>query len=610
MKLKNILLTIMMVSAGGFTACTDVLNVAPDGTLAMEEIYADPDRVEALLNTCYMNIPQKGYTYRFYEPAVVSASDDGWTSEDGTGGNLIYDVYKDNVSASSHAMRDYGNADVGGSANTAYWSRSWTQIRLCSQFIECIETAAVKSEASRSRLKAEAHVLRAFYYTELVKWFGKLPVLDHTVPFDTDFSEMERQPVYDVARFVIQDCDVALQSNDLPWRITTESEGLRATKALAWALKSTIMLYAASPLHNDGQDHWEEAYQTGKQAVSALKSNGYELFTACTSPGLFGEYGAAAFHQLLCQAADYGAAPRDRETIFQHIQGGLFVWHIGYIGSNMNNTYKVGTCPTQELIDAFETTDGQPVLDLANSYLDENHLQPNYNRANTTYDPDHPYKNRDPRLYATAYMNEDVIIWDNEPVTIEAYVGGQHALSFDQSNRSATRTGYFHRKLVTPRACGVNQINNAPFKYYRLAGILLDYAEAAAEAGHLDEARAAANEVRARVGMPPLPGDLSKDQLILRIRNERRVELAWEEHRYFDLRRWQRPDGDLSATCKWLTAMLITKNPDGTFSYQRSNIWTTPRGGWQNRSLLLPLPLSEVARLEPLTGKKWQNPGW
>ena len=97
MKLKNILLTIMIVSANGFTACTDVLNVAPDGTLTMEEIYADPDRVEALLNTCYMNIPQKGYTYRFFEQAVVSASDDGWTSEDGTGGNLIYDVYKDNV---------------------------------------------------------------------------------------------------------------------------------------------------------------------------------------------------------------------------------------------------------------------------------------------------------------------------------------------------------------------------------------------------------------------------------------------------------------------------------------------------------------------------------
>ncbi|MDR2139479.1 MAG: RagB/SusD family nutrient uptake outer membrane protein [Tannerella sp.] len=609
MKLNCIFL-MMTVSVGGFTACTDVLNVAPDGTLTMEEIYADPDRVESLLNACYMNIPQKGYCYRFFEPAVVSASDDGWTSEDGTGGNLIYDVYKDNVSASGHAMRDYNSSDVGGSANGAYWSRFWTQIRLCSQFLECIETAAVKSEASRERLKAEAHVLRAFYYTELVKWFGKLPILDHTIPFDTDFSELERQSVYDVATFIVSDCDAALQSKELPWRITTESEGLRVTKALAWALKSTIMLYAASPLHNEGQDHWEEAYRTSRQAVSELKANGYELFKTCTNPTLFGDYGAAAFHQLACQHADYSAAPRDRETIYQHTQGGLFVWHIGYIGSNMSNTYKVGCCPTQELIDAFETVDGQPVLDLAKPYLDENHLQPNYHPANRTYDPNDPYRNRDPRLYATAYMNGDVIIWDNEPVTVETYVGGPHALSFEQSNRSATRTGYFHRKMVTPRACGTNQINNAPFKYYRLAGILLDCAEAAAEAGHPEEARAAADEVRARVGMPPLPADLAGEALILRIRNERRVELAWEEQRYFDLRRWQKPDGDLSATCKWLTAMVITRNPDGSFAYQRSNILTTPRGGWQNRDLLLPLPLAEVARLEPLTGRKWQNPGW
>ncbi|MDR1523918.1 MAG: RagB/SusD family nutrient uptake outer membrane protein [Tannerella sp.] len=609
MKAKYIFLT-MIVPICGFTACSDVLNVAPDGTLTMEEIYADPDKVESLLNTCYMEIPQKGYCYRFFEPAVVSASDDGWTSEDGTGGNLIYDIYKDNVSASNHAMRDYNSNDVGGSANSAYWSRFWTQIRLCSQFLENIETAAVKNEANRDRMAAEARVLRAFYYTELIKWFGKLPILDKTVPFDTDFSVLERQSVYEVAKFVVEDCNAAIQSKELPWRITTESEALRATKALAWALKSTVMLYAASPLHNEGQDHWEEAYQTCKQAVSELKANGYELFGTCTNPTLFGDYGAAAFHQLACQNADYSATPRDKETIYQHKQGGLFVWHIGYIGSNMANTYKVGTCPTQELIDAFETADGQPVLDLTKPYLDERHLQPNYNRANTTYNPNDPYKNRDPRLYATAYMNEDIIIWDNEPVTIEAYVGGKHALSFEQSNRSFSRTGYFHRKMVTPRACGTNQVNNANWKYYRLAGILLNYAEAAAEAGHADEARAAANEVRARVGMPALPADLSKEQLILRIHNERRVELAWEEARYFDLRRWQKPDGDLNETCKWLTAMLITRNPDGTFSYQRSNILTTPRGGWQNRDLLLPLPLAEVSRLEPLTGKKWQNPGW
>jgi hypothetical protein len=276
----------------------------------------------------------------------------------------------------------------------------------------------------------------------------------------------------------------------------------------------------------------------------------------------------------------------------------------------MDGTYKVGTCPTQELIDAFETEDGVPVLDPARPYLDENHLQPNYYSANSLYNPNDPYKHRDPRLYITALMNGDRFIWNNGVVwTVESYTGGQFAPSFDQTNRSQSRTGYFHSKMVTPGASNTRQISNANWKFFRLGELLLDYAEAAAEANHLAEARAAVNEVRARSGMPELPS-LSQAELILRIHNERRVELAWEEQRYFDLRRWQRPDGDLSATCKWFTAMVITKNPDGSFTYNRQSISSTARGGWQNRDLLLPIPLNEVSRLEPVTGESWQNPGW
>src|SRR5690606_27630087 len=157
---------------------------------------------------------------------------------------------------------------------------------------------------------------------------------------------------------------------------------------------------------------------------------------------------------------------------------------------------------------------------------------------------------------------------------------------------------------------GSNPIDNSNWKYYRLGETLLDFAEAAAEAGHLDDARTAANEVRARSGMPNLPTSVSQEELILRVRNERRVELAWEEQRYFDIRRWQPPTGDLSATSKWFTAMVITKNPNGSFTYTRKNISSNPRGGWQNRDLLLPLPQSEASNLEAVTGEQWQNPGW
>ncbi|RHJ85493.1 RagB/SusD family nutrient uptake outer membrane protein [Parabacteroides sp. AM08-6] len=607
MKLTYFLIS-SIVALGTLNSCSDVLDIAPDGTLSMEEVYSDPDKVGALLNACYNNIPQKGYVYWFFDPLLTACSDEGWSSEE-VQGTSVDQMYKGNASASSHPIRDMN--DGHGSSNNAYWTRYWQQIRLCNQFLENIGTAAVNDEAERARFTAEAHVLRAYFYSELIKWFGKVPILDKTVSFDADFSTLKRESVYDVVKFIAEDCDAAISSSELPWRITTDDEALRATKALAWAIKSKMMLFAASPLFNEGKDYWEEAYQMNKKAVEELKKNGYELFTTCTNPSTFGTYDAAAFHQLACQSADYSAEPRDKETIWQHRSGSVFVWHVGYIGSGMDGTYKCGTCPTQELVDAFETTDGQPILNLAKPYLDEKHLQPNYNPNNKMYDPENPYKNRDPRLTASVLCNGDSLIWNNgEVFKVETYVGGRHGIVLDPSERWFSRTGYYHRKLVTPQASNTNPINNSNWKFFRLGEIILNYAEAAAEAGHLAEAKAAVDEIRARVKMPALPAGLSKEEMILRVHNERRVELAWEEVRYFDLRRWQKPEGNLNETCQWLTGMRITKNNDGSFSYQRYNITSNPRGGYQNRDLLLPLPLDEVSRLESTTGLPWQNPGW
>lgn len=607
MKLKNIILSLLL-SSGALCSCSDVLDVAPDGTLTLEEVFADPDKVGAFLNSCYSNIPKKGFNYWFFESLPVACSDDGWSSDDSAGVPLQY-LYDGQASASSHPIRDMH--DGHGAFLSGYWARYWKQIRLCTQFLEHIDKAAVPGETERARWKAEAHVMRAYFYSELIKWFGKVPIERKIMSYDQDYSDLKRESVYKVAKFIAEDCDAAINIPELPWRITTESEGQRATKALAWCLKSKMLLYAASPLHTEGANHWEEAYQENKKAVEELKKNGYELFTTCTNKNTFGTHPAAALHQLVCQNAEYTSSPMDKETIWQQRDGSVFVWHISYIGSNMSNAYKCGTCPTQELVDAFGTSDGQPVLNLEQPYLDEKHLQPNYNTANRLYDPNNPYKNRDPRLYITALMNGDTIVWDNGQVwKIETYVSGRHHIDLNPSERNFSRTGYYHRKMVTPKASGTNPINCSNWKHFRLAEIIMNYAEAAAEAGHLTEAKAAVDEIRARVSMPPLPEGLTQDEMRLRIHNERRVEFAWEEHRYFDLRRWQKPDGNLNSTCKWFTGMQITKNTDGTFGYKRINVRQSPRFGYENKDLLMPLPLSEASRMEVLTGDKWQNPGW
>ena len=143
----------------------------------------------------------------------------------------------------------------------------------------------------------------------------------------------------------------------------------------------------------------------------------------------------------------------------------------------------------------------------------------------------------------------------------------------------------------------------------RLGEIYLNLAEAAAESGHTQEAYQAVNAIRSRVNMPPLPTGLSKEQLIERIHNERRVELAFEAHRYFDVRRWSKPDDTLEKTDRWITAAHITRNADGSYTYARGPV-SKERLCYSNKFLKFPIPLNDVNIMMALTGDNWQNPGW
>jgi len=110
--------------------------------------------------------------------------------------------------------------------------------------------------------------------------------------------------------------------------------------------------------------------------------------------------------------------------------------------------------------------------------------------------------------------------------------------------------------------------------------------------------------------MPDLPASLTKSELILRIRAERRVELAMEENRYFDVRRWSSPTDNLAKTDKWITAMEITRQADGTFVYNRRTVRSNERLCYTNAFLWVPMPLAEANRLMAITGSNWQSPGW
>lgn len=629
--IMNKIYRILLLSALFLCSCSDALDMAPDGKLTMEEIFTDHDKVGAFLNSCYANMPVKGTRYFFWMRGPVSWSDESWDTDAEaeswlTSGRL----YNGDASAGNHPATQWPQDGNGN-----YWARYWNAIRNCALFISRIDEATVNDPATRNRWKAEAHLLRAFYYAELLKWFGTgLPIVRQPHEYSDDFSKVEKASYYEVVKFIMEDCEVALATQELPWRITTNGEAGRVSKALAEALKSTMILYGASPLYNEGQNHWEEAYQVNKTAVANLKANGYALYNQVNLPQTYlsdvafigpdKDPYAALYNEYFTQTMQYTANPVDKETIYQSRDGQGNIWNIDGIGAQ--DGYKSGTCPTQELVDAYETRDGQPVLRLDNPYLDEKHLQPNYNPDNKLYDPQNPYENRDPRFYASIYYNGSrrKALWNfaespaspenypagigNRTRVIATYVG-EPQTGIHPTVRKATRTGYFERKFLHPNSGGDNPVGGANWKFYRLGSILLNFAEAAAEAGHLEDATAAVNEVRNRVNMPALPA-LAKDQLLQRIRNERRVELALEEHRYFDVRRWSMPEGDLSKTDRWITGAEIIRHADGTYTYGRRNVRAVERKNYTNKFLWVPIPLNEANRLRSITGTNWQSPGW
>ena len=603
---------LLMMAALTMASC-NILDLTPDGRETLADIFADNDKTAAYLNSCYGNIHPKGANYNWVCNAPTALCDEGWLSY-GVVTTVPSELYEGAATATAHPFtQDYD-----------YYSKYLLQIRLCTTFLQNIGTAKVHSEADRSRWTAEAHVMKAYFMHEMIKWFGAFGYEPNGFPADYDYKKLVKPTVWQLAEAVAAECDAAIACPELPWRIDNEDECLRATKALAWCIKSKTYLFAASPLHKGSatdeevKARWNKAYLENKAAVEALEANGYALKTTVADASVYtGD--AAAYRELFASSTLTSAT--DKETIWHAKNPQAYYYH-NYIGSrvNLRNAYRCGICPTQEMVDAYEVlnaagTQAEPLLNLSNPYT--NAKAPRYNNAALAlgYDEDDPYAaRRDPRMAATIIKNGDQIEWDGVKVTVETYEGGDNGINFDPNTINFTRTGYYFCKWVAPNADVNNNRPSAPWKYFRLGEIKLNYAEAAAEANHLDEAKAQVDAIRARVHMPALPDGLSQASMRQRIQNERMVELAYEECRYFDLRRWVDPSllssvRGFQLRCKNLTAMHITKT--GTdYDYSREPGGDLVNLSTNSKDLLLPIPQAEAEILYSLTGVKWQNAGW
>jgi len=422
----------------------------------------------------------------------------------------------------------------------------------------------------------EARFLRAFFYFELAKRYGDIPLIT-TVLTEEDANTLTRTPFAEVINFIVSECDIL--ANELPvnYSAITQNETGRATRGMALALKSKALLYAASPLFNDSNDksRWEKAARAAGEVIAKSTEFGYSL------PDLANLWNKnyADNKELILGVMQTESNTFEYENFPTGIEGG---------GSS-------GHCPTQNLVDAYEMkATGLPISASAG-----------YQSADPAYDPQDPYTGRDPRFYATIAYNNSVWVY-NAPV--EIWNGGRSGKPVNY----ASLTGYYLKKYVDGttnlKANNVNSKRHV-WNLIRYSEILLNYAEAVVEAygdynsvpsGLPISAKEAVDMVRARSGveMPPFPSTLSLDDFKKKLRNERMVELAFEDQRFWDIRRWK-----IGASTTDIYGVNIEKTGDNTFKYTKIQVEMRI---FSDKMNLYPIPQSEIYKNSNLT----QNNGW
>jgi starch-binding outer membrane protein, SusD/RagB family len=450
------------------------------------------------------------------------------------------------------------------------WGRSYRSIRECNFALSNLPSVEM-SEGHRKMLKAELQFIRAFRYHDLIRNYGGVVLMGDKVYNLTDDLQDEslfkRSTLKESIDYVLAQLDEAAPNlpvnNDNSWLFG------RATKGAALALKSRLALYAASPLYNSGT--WQNAV-TAAQAVISLGK--YGLYTG-------------GYDKLFFDA-------NNNETIFAR----LYTKNAGHTHleiANGPNGYGGwgGNLPLQNLVDDYEMNNGKPITD-----------------ATSGYDPQDPYTNRDPRFYATVLHNGA----QYRGRAVETFVAGGKDSKDGVDNWNTSKTGYYLKKFINESYPLQNPWGNAgfqPWYYFRYGEILLNFAEAANEvfgpdvvpSGSTLSARAAVNLIRQRPGvsLPDLPAGMSQSAMRDAIRHERRVELAFEEHRYYDVRRWKIADVTENQPAKGIT---ITKN-GSTLTYATKV--ALDGKAFSTKMYWLPIPRAEM---QASGNKIPQNPGY
>ena len=560
-------------------SCEDYLNKAPDDDMTKDEVFTNPEWTRAWMANVYSWLPNE----------ANFADDGGSFRSPFTGG---CDEMEIAFGGSYAHLINSGAWNGTNITRVPIWAETYCALRTVNVFLENIDRVPNLPEDEKNSLIGEAYFLRAFFHFLSFRAYGPIPIVKHVVGTGEDWNAIVRQDVDTCVDEIVDDCETA--AGFLPV-IRPETEYGRPIKAAAYALRSRILLYAASPLYNGNTElerlkdpesgenlipqtydpeKWKRAADAAQDAIDAATEAGLKIhYTSDKDP-------KASYEETFTKNWN-------DEIIWAKNLGDY--WHHMWCSDPISYGCPSIFNPTQEFVDSYEMANGMapilgyeddgltPIINTASGYVEEGYTSSASSKGYWPAGVRMMYVNREPRFYAS--INFAGQIWKHDHV-LEFWYNGIDGKKYGSSDYC--KTGYNMRKH--------NNINitSNPFKatrttwnYFRVGELYLNLAEALNEyEGPVQGVYDAIEVIRERAGLDGLAKGLDKNAMRDRIKHERKIEMAFENHRFFDVRRWKDAPATQGGAVHCLNIYAGTKLNDDAF-YERvvceERVFESPR---------------------------------
>ncbi|ALJ06461.1 hypothetical protein APS56_15555 [Pseudalgibacter alginicilyticus] len=615
MKIYKIWMLIAFISVA---SCEDFLDVNPDLGLTEEDVFSSYESTRGYLDNCYeVLLDIHHWRSQGLDRTTINALSDEAGSP--YNGNIAQALNSGAWSNRWAGIPEIGWGGTAGYDQGSAFTNAVFAIRITNKVITRLEDSQVPgvSEKQTAELLGQAYFFRAWYYFQIIQRAGGMPALDKAFS-SNDNTDLERLTYSQSSELLIEDLNKAIPLLPDVWN---ENEFGRVTKGAAMAVKSMATLYAASPLmQNDisstqylsySQAWTERAAEYANDVIKYINAGSgganFRLMDKSEYKNIFYTDGIQASPESIWFRLDAGKrSSQSRGLRCNYIPQ--------YFSGGTGNDATAYSNPTQNIVDMFEVINGTSAYPISDS--------------RSGYNPTNPFVNRDPRFYNNVIVpgEEWGVNASGQAIYQELYVDGRdYKINLaSQYTKNRMFTGYMIKKYLWPEANNFTKLYDIYALnsiYIRVAQIYLDYAEAMNEAygpnadpkGYGLTAVQAVNIIRNRVDMPNVLAEFTtnKDVFRDRIRNERAVELMWENHRWHDLRRWMIAEDVFKNPIRGLVATPPTGHAGVAdkstlnFTYEYIDLPTEQRV-FNLRNYWY--PVSETDAQDLFNYK--QNPGW